>query len=239
MVNSDMVSAIIPVYNGEAYLAEAIESVLAQTFPSIELIVVDDGSTDASAAIIRSFGPTLRGIQQPNQGVGAALNTGIEAAAGNCFAFLDADDLWSRDKTERQYALLDAEPGLDAVFGMAVAFHSPELDAAARKKFFCPSEPMPGYSKSAMLIRRAAFFRAGRFSTAWQMGDFIEWYGRAKDTGLKTAMLPEVVFRRRVHAANSTTRQAARQQQYAQILKAALDRRRKARLEPEDEASST
>ena len=92
-----LVSVIMPCYNGEAFLADAINSVLGQTFQQFELIVVDDGSTDRSAEILASQGDRIRVIRQANQGVSAARNAGIEAAQGEFIAFLDADDYWEPD----------------------------------------------------------------------------------------------------------------------------------------------
>jgi glycosyltransferase involved in cell wall biosynthesis len=96
------ITAIIPVHNGERHLAEAIQSVLAQTLPPGEIIVVDDGSTDASAAIAQSFGAPVRVLAQPNLGPAAARNLGLAHATGDLLAFLDADDLWTPNKLARQ-----------------------------------------------------------------------------------------------------------------------------------------
>src|SRR5215203_2881736 len=114
---SSVVSAIIPVYNSERYLAEAIESVLVQTYPSHEIIVVDDGSIDGSAQVAKRFGSAVRYVFQRQAGVGAARNHGVELAEGRFFAFLDADDLWTKDKLQLQLAAFAADPELEAVFG--------------------------------------------------------------------------------------------------------------------------
>lgn len=107
------VSAVIPCYNGEAYLAEAIESVLRQTRPVDEIIVVDDGSKDRSVEVARSFGARVRVIEQPNSGPSAARNAGIDAATGDWVALLDADDMWLPHKIERQLEAAAGAP--DAV----------------------------------------------------------------------------------------------------------------------------
>ena len=135
-----MLSVILPVYNGERYLAEAIQSVLAQTTPVDELVVVDDGSTDGSAAIVQAFvatsvastSPRVVYHHQPNANTGAARNTGIRLAKGDLLAFIDADDHWSPDKVERQLAALNSDPEAEAVFGHAQQFVSPALDDEAR-----------------------------------------------------------------------------------------------------------
>jgi glycosyltransferase involved in cell wall biosynthesis len=203
---------VIPVRDGEAYLGEAIASVLAQS-PPHEVIVVDDGSIDASAEVARSFGGPVRCLVQPPLGIATAVNRGLHAASGGLLASLDADDLWTRDKLAVQLDLL--RPGLDAVFG-----HLANFDEAG------PAGPaMPGYSRGTMLIRREAFDRVGPFAD-WRLGEFVEWYARAVDAGLETLLHPDIVLLRRVHAANLGVRLRDERDEYARVLKSVLDRRR-------------
>ncbi len=221
------VSVVIPVYNGERYLAEAIESVLGQLYRPLELLVVDDGSSDGSAEVAGRYDTCVRLIRAPHEGLAAARNRGAEAAEGFYLAFLDADDLWTPGKLPLQVARLQSDAALDAAFGAVEHFYSPELDQAARGAIACPVGAMPGYHAGAMLIRREAFRRVGPFQTCWQVGEFIDWYLRAQEAGLVSVMLPEVVMRRRLHATNLGLRARAARVDYARILKAALDRRRK------------
>jgi len=142
-VDSDvLVSAVIPAYNTERYLRRAIESVLAQRYRPIECIVVDDGSTDGTGDIARSFGDRVRVIRQPNAGASAARNAGIEAARGAYIAFLDSDDYWLDTKLESQMRVLTAHPGLRLVSThwawlpsttdpQSTSFSGPEFDEAA------------------------------------------------------------------------------------------------------------
>ncbi len=222
------VSAIIPVYNGERYLAEAIDSVLAQADVPVELIVVDDGSSDSSLRIAEGYETRVRSLRQDHRGAAAARNLGISAARGDCFAFLDADDLWTTDKLALQLHALDADPGLDMVFGLVEPFKSPELDAATSASLFCPAGAMPGHTAVSMLIRREAFARVGPFSESWKIGEVVDWYSRALEAGLRSLMLQRVVVRRRLHSRNTGQTQRADYRDYARILKAALDRRRRA-----------
>ena len=106
------ISVVIPAYNAEQHIGRAIDSVLAQTRPADEIIVIDDGSTDATAEVIRSFGDRVTLIQQKNAGVSVARNTGIEAATGDWIAFLDADDEWLPEKLKRQAEHLSRNPDL-------------------------------------------------------------------------------------------------------------------------------
>ena len=133
-----LISVMIPVYNCDRYLGEAIESVLSQTYRPLEIIIIDDGSTDGSAAVAKRFMPHIHYYYQANAGIGSARNKGIELAQGSFFAFLDADDLWSKDKLAQQMAALEAHPGVDVVFGHVTQFYSPELDEELRRKIHCP-----------------------------------------------------------------------------------------------------
>lgn len=109
------VSVVIPAYNAERTLAETVDSVLAQTFEDFEVIVVDDGSCDATSAIASSYGPRVRCISKENEGQSVARNVGIRAAEGRLIALLDHDDLWHPEKLERQVALLE-RTGAGAVY---------------------------------------------------------------------------------------------------------------------------
>jgi glycosyltransferase involved in cell wall biosynthesis len=106
------ISAVIPAYNCEAHIARAIDSVLNQTHPADEIIIVDDGSSDDTVQAVRSYGDKVTLIQQENAGASAARNTGIEAATGNWIAFLDADDEWLPDMLQRQTDILTQHPHL-------------------------------------------------------------------------------------------------------------------------------
>jgi glycosyltransferase involved in cell wall biosynthesis len=114
------ISVVIPAYNASAYLAEALESVRQQTAPPIEIIVVDDGSTDATAAIARAAGAIV--LSQANMGISAARNAGIRAATQPWVALLDADDLWEPDKLRAQWEAAEACPEVGAVFTNFVEF---------------------------------------------------------------------------------------------------------------------
>lgn len=224
MGNQPLVSAIVPVRNCERYLAEALESALAQTYLPVEIFVVDDGSEDGSGEIAKSYVPAVRYIFQTSAGAAAARNRAIPLAKGEFFAFLDADDVWLPDKLALQMAAFDAEPDLDIVTGYVQQFISPELDAEGMKGVYCPPDPMPGYIPSAMLVKREAFFRVGLFDEHSQ-AEFISWWARAVELGLRIKVLPELVARRRLHKTNQERSRKSRQE-IVRILKASLDRRR-------------
>jgi glycosyltransferase involved in cell wall biosynthesis len=231
-----LVSVIIPVYNNEKYLGEAIESVLGQTYRSFELIVVNDGSTDNSAAIAKSYASQLRYYYQDNSGVGAALNRGVELSRGNFLSFLDADDIWKKDKLMHQIETFDNNPDVDMIFGQVEQFFSSELDENQKKRVRIPARVAGGFFKGCMLIKRDSFFRVGLFDTRWTLGDFIDWYSRAKEEELKSIMLNEIVLLRRIHANNTGIRKRNLRPEFARILKASLDRQRRKMQNTEKEA---
>ena len=223
--NQKLVSVIIPVFNGERFLAEAIDSVFSQTYRRVDVVMVDDGSTDGSKTIAGRYNE-LRYAHQPNQGISVALNTGIELAHGDYLAFLDADDLWTKDKLTLQMAAFNQNPNLDMIFGHHRRFCSPELIEDLKGPEYNLNETLPGLLKGTMLIRRESFLKVGPFDIRWKMGDFIDWYSRAQEMGLSSLMLPEILMMRRVHAENTTRLNRSGKTDYARILKAALDRRR-------------
>lgn len=226
MKNNPLISVIVPVYNCDHYLGEAIESVLAQTYQSLEVIVVDDGSTDGSAAEAKRFGSSVQYCFQFNSGAGAARNQGIDLAQGSFFAFIDADDLWVEDKLIYQMAAFDKYPELDMVFGQVKQFHSLDLDESIKRKIHCPTELLPGYLPGTMLIKRDAFFRVGLFEANWKVGEIVDWYLKAIEQGLRSFMLPEVLLKRRLHETNMGIHERQSRTDYVHILKASLDRRR-------------
>lgn len=224
------ISVVIPVYNGAAYLAEAVASARAQTLAPRRIIVVDDGSTDATpeiAARLRQDGltPTVEYVRQANAGPAAALNRGVAMVADGYLAFLDADDLWLPDKLRLQRGALVTD-GFDLAFGHTQNFISPELPPAVAAGLQCPPAPMPAPVSSTMFTHVDTFRRVGPLNEGIRIGEFLEWYGRAVDLGLRIAMLPEVVSRRRLHGANHSLSRSENARDYTSVLKAMLDRRR-------------
>jgi glycosyltransferase involved in cell wall biosynthesis len=141
-------------------------------------------------------------------------------SSGSFLSFLDADDTWAPKKLEYQMSAM-SDPNVDMVFGQIEQFYSPELNQHRGTVGV-----MPGFSKGTLLVRRQSFFRIGLFNKQFQLGDFIEWYLRATEVGLKSFVLPEVVMRRRIHKGNMGIRQRGDRADYLRILKASLDRRR-------------
>ena len=225
-MNTIDISVIIPVYNGGKYLAEAIESVLAQTLKPAEIIVVDDGSTDDSKEIARKYLPKVRTISQENKGAGAARNTGIQVAKGSFLAFLDADDLWTGQKSVIQYSFLEEHPETDLVFGKVEQFISPEFPAVYQGNLRKEMEIMPGYASGALLIEREKFLRVGLFNEQLEIGEFIDWFSRAKGLGLTHHAMDDIVLKRRIHGLNMGIYKRGHLKDYTALLREAIARKR-------------
>jgi glycosyltransferase involved in cell wall biosynthesis len=120
--SSPTVSVVIPAYNAARWIAETLDSVLAQTFRNFEVIVVDDGSTDQTSEVVAGYGDRIHYLRKENGGEGSARNVGIRAARGSYIAFLDADDLWLPEKLQLQMELLSRRPDLPWVYSDTIAF---------------------------------------------------------------------------------------------------------------------
>jgi glycosyltransferase involved in cell wall biosynthesis len=221
-----LVSVLIPVYNGQAYLGEAIESVLAQSYRPIEIIVVDDGSDDASGEVARAYGEAVRYDRQPRRGNGAARNRAVALATGDLLTFLDADDRLLPGALERLAGRLEGDPSLQAVYGHVREFISPDVDAEALARLRPPIPRIAGRLPTNMLMRRNAFARVGQFATDLRVGVTVDWSARAEELGMATALLDDVLFERRLHASNNGIREQEHRSHYLHVVKAALDRRR-------------
>lgn len=225
--STPQISVIIPVYNHAKYLPEAIESVLNQSLTPLEVIVVDDGSDDDSHLSAQSFGPSVRVLRQEHLGISAARNLGIRHAEGDFIALCDADDLFDPEKLAKQYGLFTDDPQLQLAFCRVQQFLSPDIPPEDSGKYRCPDEAIAGGIPGALMATRQAFEQVGEFDPAIQVGEFLDWYGRAKLIGLKEQCHPEVLYRRRIHGENHGIRTKDAKQQYLKVLKANLDRRRK------------
>ncbi|HXJ83056.1 MAG TPA: glycosyltransferase [Candidatus Methylomirabilis sp.] len=219
-----LVSVIMPVYNGEAFLREAVESIRRQPHPRLEIIVVDDGSTDDSASLAESLGPPVRLVRQPHRGLPASHNQGVAVAGGELMAFLDCDDLWTEDKLAIQLAILREHPGIDIVLG-----HTRRMwMAAGGDGTLTPrlSDPILALSLGAALIRRAVFDTVGRFDEAITHSDDWDWFMRARELGVCAVVHPEVTVLYRRHGGNMTNQVGEGMSSFATMLRKSIARRR-------------
>jgi glycosyltransferase involved in cell wall biosynthesis len=229
-MTAPLVTCIVPCFNGERYLDEAIASILAQTHRPLEVIVVDDGSTDGSAGVAARHGDVVRYHRRENGGPGAACNTGLDLATGDLIAFLEQDDLWLPDKVGRQLAELEANPALGYCVTHIQNFWIPALDAEAQRHRDLPvMQPVPGYVVQTLMARRSVFDTVGRFDESLRFACASDWFLRASESGAAGRLLPDVLTRRRLHESNfSRLNRAASRDQFLHVVKASLDRRRRA-----------
>lgn len=226
MTSEPLVGVVIPARDGERYLGEAIESVLSQTHRELDVVVVDDGSSDATRDVARGYAPDVRCIALPRPGLGAARNAGVGAVRGDYIAFLDQDDLWPEQKLARQLeAFTDGAPP-DLVFGHVREFISPDLEPPQASGIRCAAEPRPAALPGTLLAARASMARVGPFATHWTSNDFMAWLLAARQLGLREVMLDDHVLSRRLHASNFSHRSDITRREYLHVVKEALDRRR-------------
>jgi glycosyltransferase involved in cell wall biosynthesis len=221
------VSVVIPAFNAAAFVGDAIESVLAQDYARVEVIVIDDGSTDGTASIASRYPVTT--LTQDNGGQAAARNAGVSVAQGTLVSFLDADDLWMPSKLSTEVAHLQAHPELDFVL---VTMQRSLLPGApwppgTPARWF--AEPQPGTLPSAGMVRRAVLERIGAFDTRFRHGSDTEWQARAADAGLRWEVLPEVLVEYRLHGANESYDNVGMKRELFELLRASLARKRMAR----------
>lgn len=229
-MSESLVSCVIPCFNGDRFLRACLESVLDQTHRLIEIIVVDDGSTDATAEIARSFGEVVRYHRRENGGPAAACNTGLALSTGDFVAFLEQDDLWCRDKLQRQLEVLRADESLGFCVSHIQNFWSDEhSDEALRFRNHQVMRAVPGYVVQTLLARRRTFDIVGAFNPMLPFASASDWFMRAEEANVRGELLAEVLTLRRLHGQNfSRQNRAASRDQFLHVLKAMLDRRRQA-----------
>lgn len=214
-----LISVVIPVYNGEAFLAESVGSVLAQGYPRIEIIVVDDGSTDATREIAGAL--PVRYVLQPNQGPPAARNRGLSLATGEVVALLDADDLWPPDKLGNQLPFLLRNPDIDIVLGWTRYFRR-RGDSGDTEL----SQPMFVIQLGCALFRARLAERLGGFDESLRYGDDVDWFYRTREQEAGTLLVNRTTIHYRRHDANMTIAPGHQGPSRTLLLKRSLDRRR-------------
>jgi glycosyltransferase involved in cell wall biosynthesis len=223
-----LVSVVIPVYNGEDFLADAIASIVEQDYRPLEVIVVDDGSTDLTAGIAQRF-PEVRYVYQPNQGHGSAKNTGIEKSRGEFLAFLDADDWWAPNKVKVQAEFLQAHPGVGYVLSHMKMILESGVQAPSWVKPEFLRQPVPAYIPSSFMVRRTILNQVGVFDPGYTAGNDSDWFFRAQDAGIQRALLPDVLLFRRIHEKNeSGLRTKVLREEMLRLVRASVHRKRQA-----------
>jgi len=197
------VSAIIPVYNGEQFLATALESVLAQDYVPFEIVVCDDGSTDSTPELLASY-PTLTVVRQENLGAAAARNAAVAASAGELVAFFDADDEWPANRLTLQARYLVEHPEAGCVLGRQEWLNPPPW--LTRDARFGDLDGIPLLSA---MIRRSVFDELGGFDPTFRVAEDTDLLIRMRERGIDIAILPEIILYRRFHGANLTAERSS------------------------------
>lgn len=222
-----LISCVIPVYNGERFVAAAVESVLAQTWRPVEVVAIDDGSTDETPRVLSGFGERIKVIGQKNAGQSAARSRGIWAATGELIAFLDADDLWLPEKLALQMARLAEHPAAEACTSLIENFWEADLaEEAERLQRTAHGQPAVA-SWPGLLVRRGVFERVGGPDPELDHFDAREWLHRARTSGVVVEHVDQVLVRRRIHRDNrSRQREDRARTEMLSVAKKLLARRR-------------
>ena len=228
---SPLISVIIPVYNGEEYLAEALESVIAQAYRPIEIIVVDDGSTDGTATVASRFNESIRYTYQQNSGPASARNRGLRMALGKVIGFLDADDLWVENKLELQLGRLASDPSLQFVIGLAQSVEILGL-VDGKHRLGKLSDPTFFPNVGSMLFKRAVFDAVGFLDETLRFCEDWDWLMRARELSVPMLIHQDVTLIYRRHRENMTNQIEVMQNYFVRLLKKSLDRRRQGPLPP-------
>ncbi len=217
---SPLVSVVIPVFNGERFLREAVQSVLSQKHSPLEVIIVDDGSTDGTENVARGLPAPVRYLHQTNQGPAAARNRGIEQAHGSLIAFADADDLWPPDKLELQLPCLITDPAIEIVIGR---IQQVLLGQTQAEEF---GEPAFSVNLGSAVIRKSVFERVGLFDETMRYSEDVDWFMRAREGGAAIMSIDAVTLFYRQHEENMTRGKSTSELNVLKALKRSLDRRR-------------
>jgi glycosyltransferase involved in cell wall biosynthesis len=216
-------SVVIPAYNAAPTIAEAIASIMAQTVPAHEILVVDDGSTDGTASIASRIDGPIVVVSQENRGPGAATTAGFKRVVTPLVATLDADDLWLPMKIARQLATLDDDPGLAGVFSLARLFADgadadPAGNGAVRRL----------WTRTTLLFRTAAAREVGDLvDLPGRLGELIDWLARSQELGHRHVMIEEILAMRRVRAGSLSSKlDADRSRGYLFAVHKAFERRK-------------
>jgi glycosyltransferase involved in cell wall biosynthesis len=223
--DSGLVSVVMPAFDEERFIGEAVASVLAQTYRSFELIVVDDGSSDQTAAIAAGFGGVRVVRRASTGGPAAARNAGLAEARGEYWTIFDADDVMPPERLALGVACLEANLSVGLVLGLTEAFVTP---GEPRPSHWNPAWDASPFRACAgtMLARREAFELVGPYDESLPVSADVEWLARAKDAGVRAARIDAVFLHRRIHAGSSSSDHGQVHTVLLRVLRESLHRRR-------------
>ncbi len=219
-----LVSVIIPVFNGERFLADAVDNVLAQNYPALEIIIVDDGSTDSTREVVTRLPADIRYFRQKNEGPASARNRGIRDASGELIVFLDVDDLWPENNLTILVDEMLRRPDSEVISGYAqlMAYNAVtgEYDLTGN-----PKESFQYYIGAA-IYRQSSFRKVGLFDPTLKFGEDTDWYNRAAELKVNITRLEEITLFVRRHGKNMTQGKNIVELGALRVFKKCLDRMR-------------
>lgn len=204
-MRDELVSIVVPVFDAEPFLAQCLDSLVTQDHPAVEIVVVDDGSSDGSATIAARY-PEVRLLRRPHEGLGATRNAGIAAATGSLIGFCDADDWWKPHKASVQVAYLAAHPDVDIALCRQDTYLEPGVE---QPDWLIPDQrygDLDGVSATSGLFRRRVFDQL-RYRTDMSTGSDFNLLVQARAAGFGIAVLDESLRVRRIHGASMTDRE--------------------------------
>ncbi len=219
-----LVSVIIPVFNGEHFIRDAVESIISQNYPALELIIVNDGSTDKTEEVILQIPYDIRYFKQDNAGPASARNRGIRDASGEFIAFLDVDDLWPDNNLNFLIDELLQDPKTEVIHGYAqVMENNPK--SKNYEYIGSPKESFPYYIGAA-IYRRSVFEKVGLFDATLRFGEDQDWFNRARELNIRIKRIESVTLLVRRHGQNITHGKNIVELNVLRVFKKALDRKR-------------
>lgn len=220
------VSAIIVVKNGEAYLAEAIESILKQSLPPNEILVIDGKSTDESAKIAKSY-PKVTLIEQMGSGLADARNFGIEQASGELIAFLDSDDYWHPEKLQTQVARFSDSPEIQYSFSNVKLFLEPGCELRKGYDWYFLNEEQIGRTPGTLVVRKSLFDQVGKFDPMYKIACDVEWFTRVKDYQIKSVFVSQILLYKRLHYLNLSGNVDINRREILDVIRKSVERKKK------------
>jgi glycosyltransferase involved in cell wall biosynthesis len=221
-----LVSVIIPAFNAASFLPDALASIDRQGYPSLEIIVIDDGSTDDTAAVARSLPSVNHYFYQENKGPSAARNLGLKHAKGEFIAFLDADDKWPEGKLDLQLGRFRAEPKLDVVLGRIQYISLPgaeDIDI----EFETEDRTLTHVHLGSGVYRKPVFERVGLFEETLRYSEDVDWFMRAREEDISMVILGNVTLLYQLHARNMTREMTSERSSLGRVMARSLERRRR------------
>lgn len=229
MPDSILVSIIVPFYNGAKYLPQTIASLRRLDYPKLEIILVDDASTDNSLVLAISQADGVDNIQvlqhETNQGPAVARNTGLEVACGEIIAFLDVDDEWPEGSFDVRLECLCNNPTTDIALGKVQCLRETSSESGTQREL---SVPFVCFNIGAAFYRRTVFQKVGVYDPQLRFGEDTDWFMRAREAGIGLLVLPQTTLYYRLHEGGMTSGKSVNELNITQVLKRSLDRRRQA-----------